>query len=823
MADVSGGSVIGAIIVWDDNRWGKYGNNKRIVTAQKINLNGVWQWHQAGRRISPGPEKATTNLLGSNNPRLISDAAGGAVFVWEQEISLGKTYPQYLYARCLNAAGKDKWDPAKSLKVVSLCQKPVIGKSVEIVADGKGGAFVAWSDYRANKTYTYDIYAQKINIANGATVFSANGIKINNGLGGCNPQLIADGTGGAIICWQQMETLTSYYDIYAQSVASNGAQNWISGGVPICDAKDSQKSPALISDGSGGAYITWSDSRNWSSSYYDIYAQRVEAASVLTATISIQSVAGKNKKFKFNSQASFNPDYGNHYAVSYLWSFGNGSTSTKENPTYEYPKPGSYFVTLKVTDNYNQSHTGYKMLTIPDTISPPPSPSPSPTPPSPSPGPNPKGDPYTTWYFAEGYTGKGPFGEQYETWLVIQNPNHVNANLTITCLTDNGTQIPQQVTVKPRRRKTIFLNEIAGLKQGVSVSTKVVSDKPVYMERAMYWSNREGGHNSVGVNTPNTTWYFGEGYTGKGFYGKYYDMYLCILNPNIVDGNVKIEYMTNKGLEMVRNITAKANSRTTIYVNSDLPGLPVSAKITANLPIVAERVMYWGSLIGSSIDRTEGHNSPGLNAPAKTWYLAEGDTSNGHETWITLQNPGSIKANVTLTYMTMAGVQYQKSVAVPAQYRETVFMNDDLLGIQCSTKVDSDQPIIVERSVYWNQLEGGHNSPGSIGAGQTWYLAEGYTGLGFGGEQFETKIPIMNPGNTDAKVTLTYMTKDGDQPPQQISVKAHSRHTVSVNNDLYYLGGVSVSTKITSDQPIVIERSMTWDNNRGGHCSVGIK
>jgi PKD repeat protein len=36
-------------------------------------------------------------------------------------------------------------------------------------------------------------------------------------------------------------------------------------------------------------------------------------------------------------------------ATSYLWNFGDGATSTSFNPTHQYPLPGDFNVTLKVT------------------------------------------------------------------------------------------------------------------------------------------------------------------------------------------------------------------------------------------------------------------------------------------------------------------------------------------------------------------------------------------------------------------------------------------------------------------------------------------
>lgn len=48
--------------------------------------------------------------------------------------------------------------------------------------------------------------------------------------------------------------------------------------------------------------------------------------------------------------------------VTWLWDFGDGSTSTQENPNHVYTIPGSYTVTLTVTSDYSQdtmTRTGY--------------------------------------------------------------------------------------------------------------------------------------------------------------------------------------------------------------------------------------------------------------------------------------------------------------------------------------------------------------------------------------------------------------------------------------------------------------------------------
>ena len=51
--------------------------------------------------------------------------------------------------------------------------------------------------------------------------------------------------------------------------------------VPLCTAAIGQDAPTIVSDGAGGAIVTWLDHRNGTVfSNADIYAQRVSAAGV---------------------------------------------------------------------------------------------------------------------------------------------------------------------------------------------------------------------------------------------------------------------------------------------------------------------------------------------------------------------------------------------------------------------------------------------------------------------------------------------------------------------------------------------------------------
>jgi len=83
-------------------------------------------------------------------------------------------------------------------------------------------------------------------------------------------QIISDGSGGAIMTWWHESTVTPYWDIYAQKVDSLGNCPWASNGVLICDQtyEDAIVLGLIVdklwicSDGAGGAIISWVDCRS---------------------------------------------------------------------------------------------------------------------------------------------------------------------------------------------------------------------------------------------------------------------------------------------------------------------------------------------------------------------------------------------------------------------------------------------------------------------------------------------------------------------------------------------------------------------------------
>ncbi|MBU4194408.1 MAG: metallophosphoesterase [Actinobacteria bacterium] len=105
--------------------------------------------------------------------------------------------------------------------------------------------------------------------------------------------------------------------------------------------------------------------------------------------------------------------------------------------------------------------------------------------------PSPKGE----WYFAEGCTRAG-----FEEWLSIQNPSDTDANVRISYMWEDGTNLNQGVDVPAGSRATVNVNDfMAGSEHDISAT--VISEVPIIVERPMYFNYHDswpGGHCVVG-------------------------------------------------------------------------------------------------------------------------------------------------------------------------------------------------------------------------------------------------------------------------------------------------------------------------------------
>lgn len=243
----------GVILVWLD---GRSGTNQ--VYAQRIDSNGVAKYASNGFQVAPTSTAQLSPIVTALNQ---NDAM---VFFRENR---GTNIDLYLQKIVLNT-GTSAFTGEVAIAVASGVQN-----NISMIADGEGGAYLSWEDPRGANT---DVYAQRISNT-GNIQWTANGINVTPSIDAnqLRPAMALDSVnGGFFMAWQDLRLSPSDGNIYAQKVNADGTFAWTNGGIPICQAANSQDPPKIVNDGNEGAIIAWIDPRDGLNSR-KLFAQRV--------------------------------------------------------------------------------------------------------------------------------------------------------------------------------------------------------------------------------------------------------------------------------------------------------------------------------------------------------------------------------------------------------------------------------------------------------------------------------------------------------------------------------------------------------------------
>jgi subtilisin family serine protease len=255
----------GAIVAWVDRRSGAFN-----VYAQRITASGTPMWLEGGVAIAK-------EFHFQYDPSIAADGQGGAFVAW-----VDAREPFWaIYAQRVDASGFARWVEDG----IRVSPQPTNGAT--IVADGAGGAYVAWRDRRhvplepgLNVVARSDVYAARLD-GDGHPLWTEGGVPVTEGataspskiLPGLEPSAVTlapDGRGGLFFAW--MDGRAGGWHAYAQRLAPDGRRLWGPAGLPVVSARSDQLAPAVMADGADGAIFAWTDFRPGQS---DIFVQRL--------------------------------------------------------------------------------------------------------------------------------------------------------------------------------------------------------------------------------------------------------------------------------------------------------------------------------------------------------------------------------------------------------------------------------------------------------------------------------------------------------------------------------------------------------------------
>jgi hypothetical protein len=374
------------------------------------------------------------------------------------------------------------------------------------------------------------------------------------------------------------------------------------------------------------------------------------------------------------------------------------------------------------------------------------------------------------WYFAEGFTGLG-----WVTELHLLNAQSEAARVVVTYLLDGAPPVTHTVLVQAESKLVVRANDPEqGPGPGAAFGVHIASAVPIVAEEQMYaGESGDFAHGTQGATALSQTWYFAEGFTQFGW-----ETFVLVANPGASAANVTVTYQVQGGAAVVKNIGVAAGARHTFLGQADVPNQAFSVTVTSDQAIVAEMAMY-------DPGRAIAHRVIGVTNTSSVWFLGEGFTGFGWETFVSVGNPGPIEAEVTATFLIDGEAPLAKTITVPAQSRGTFIAHGTATGVGAGkafgVRISSDRPLVVQEVLI-------DPAPGASRANSTMASATTNSRWSFSGGSSEAgMVTFITVGNhtptLPATVTATYYFNDGTPPASQVLVIPGSSRGTFVSSD----------------------------------------
>lgn len=352
----------------------------------------------------------------------------------------------------------------------------------------------------------------------------------------------------------------------------------------------------------------------------------------------------------------------------------------------------------------------------------------------------------------------------------------------------------------------------------------------------------------TGPGTPSgpTSAYFAEGYTGSAATnGKAsFTEALDILNPNATAAAITITYYI-QGNRTPQTVTRSVPARSDFLesVNTDV-GLDkqVAALVTSPARVYVVRTITRNTPGGQHLD---GSTTQPASAPATTWNFAEGYTGVTFQEYLTLLNPNTAPATVTIRLAPQAASAtgaHTLTLNVPPQSRSTANIRALTTGTSARSVgmlITSTQPVVAERVMYFGNGSGSGKFGSTVTSGLPapatqlrvgYGLSGGSTTVGgvaqpVGDQDFITLINPSTSGSA-AHVTLSFAGATGAAVGKTATadVAPGTRQTVIANNALGAGPVGPFSVTLTSTGAIEAESAQYFGGspNVGNHPGIAL-
>lgn len=234
-------------------------------------------------------------------------------------------------------------------------------------------------------------------------------------------------------------------------------------------------------------------------------------------------------------------------------------------------------------------------------------------------------------------------------------------------------------------------------------------------------------------------------------------------------------------------------------------------------------VGYGGTVDATAVtsiaDKVEGVGAAACSPRASTrWYFPEGNSTVTHDQRMLIYNPFPDEAVVRVSLLTPAGERTRaglSDVAVPSESSIALAINDFVFEEKVLGTIVS---AVRGRVVTWRlsiakpdeKPSGVQFTLGAAATSTEWHFPEGAIG-----EDFDERLSIMNPGDSEATIDVTLVASAETEDAAvltEVSVPPHS--TVAVPFETSMIpdgeGAVAATVRSVNNVPVVAERTVFY-------------
>lgn len=309
--------------------------------------------------------------------------------------------------------------------------------------------------------------------------------------------------------------------------------------------------------------------------------------------------------------------------------------------------------------------------------------------------------PGTNWGLVNGRTTETGRDSSYTNYL-IQNVSGAAADVTVDFYDANGKiasvakQVPAKGFLKFYGYEYPGPNKLFGAH--IASSQEIVAGYYQSLYSMNSTSNSSENVSQMIMNPSRTYYSPGGNPLLDGSTSTYY-----ILNAGASAASVNFTFLSPQGPAGKAVKTVPAGTHRS-FTKDDL-GFSGSAVIESDQPVFAGQTNEWNG----------GHRFSNMSLTTQAftnWMLAEGQNAYGIDTFILIQNPNLVPANVQSRFIDSSGGFTNANFQLPAQSSQTFDTQSYVPSGEFSAFIQSSVPITVGRCMYWNNFQYGDSSLG---------------------------------------------------------------------------------------------------------------